>query len=368
MKKVVISANTSWYVYNFRRNTILAFLEHGMDVVVVAPKDEYSHKLISLGCDFFHIDISQRGMNPFVELKTLLQFYSSYRKIKPDIIFNFTPKNNIYSTLAGAILKCKVINNIAGLGSVFIKNDLSSKVLEFLYKISQRKASKIFFQNREDFELFSSKNILPDIRKVDLLPGSGVDLTRFKITKCENDNVVKFLLVARLLWPKGIKEYAEAARFLKNKYADNVKFFLLGFLDEKNPLSVKMEDLDRWQTEGVIEYLGQSDRVEDYIAQSDCVVLPSFYREGVPRSLLEAGAMGKPIVTTNNVGCKETVVDSVNGFICEPRSKLSLITAMEKIISMTYDERCQMGLNSRMKMETDFDEKIIIKKYINEVS
>lgn len=366
MATIAISANKSWYLYNFRKNTILSLIEHGYSVIAIAPQDEYSIKLSSLGCQFIHIDIDQGGTNPVRDIKTLFDFYRIYRNNCIDVVLNFTPKNNIYSTLAGSINDVKVINNIAGLGVVFINEGLISKIVSFLYKISQRKASKIFFQNEDDRRFFLEKKITTTV-PTDRLPGSGVDLSRFTLTPAPDYHKVKFLLIARMLYDKGIQQYVDAARTLKKKYGSTVELYLLGFLDVDNPSAVSTSDMNSWVEEGIINYLGVSDNVEQEIAKIDCMVLPSYYREGVPKSLLEAGAMGKPIVTTDSVGCRETVDDGINGYLCEPRSSENLTEKLEIIINMTHEQRLEMGRKSREKMEIEFDEKLVINKYIQAI-
>lgn len=363
----VITANTSWYLYNFRKNTILALLKQGYSVVAIAPRDDYSQKLIELGATYIPIRIDSGGTNPVNDLATFYAFYKIYKKHNPCVALNFTPKNNIYSTLAAKLADVKVINNIAGLGTLFINESLASKIARALYKYSQSKADFIFFQNEDDRALFKSHQIACHV-KSDRLPGSGADLSRFIVSPAPDDGATRFLLIARMLFDKGIGQYVEAARTLKKQYGDAVEFRLLGFLDVDNPSAVSKGQMDKWMQEGVINYLGTSDNVEAEIAQVDCMVLPSYYREGVPKSLLEAGAMGKPIVTTDNVGCRETVDDGFNGFICEPRSAESLTNALSKIIIMPHSERLQLGVNSRIKIENEFDEKIVINKYLAAVS
>lgn len=361
--KIVISANTSWYIYNFRRNTISSLLENGYQVIVVAPKDEYSDKIIDLGACFKDINIQRDGTNPIKDLFTCINFYFLYKEISPNLVLNFTPKNNIYSTISAKLLRIKVINNIAGLGTVFVNETIVSKVTRLLYKISQPHADMIFFQNDDDRNIFL-ENRITSKDKSERLRGSGVDLTRFKIQGAKNDGVTRFLLVARMLYEKGITYYADAAKILKKEHGDSVEFFLLGFIDDHNPKGISSKVIDEWVKGGWIIYQGISDAVEKEMALVDCVVLPSFYREGVPKSLLEAGAMGKPIITTDNVGCRETVDDYVNGFVCQPRSLESLLKAMKLIIGMTHDERLAMGAKSRQKMEENFDEKVVISRYM----
>jgi glycosyltransferase involved in cell wall biosynthesis len=363
---VVITANTSWYLYNFRKNTILAIIAEGNEVYAVAPKDAYSRKLKVLGCKFINIEIDSGGTNPIKDISTLYNFYKIYRCNKVDVILNFTPKNNIYSTLAARLVGIRVINNIAGLGTLFINESIPSKIARLLYKYTQSKADFIFFQNEDDRALFKSHKIAQNV-KSDRLPGSGADLSRFTVTPAPDDGVVRFLLIARMLFDKGIGQYVEAARVLKNKYGNDVEFRLLGFLDVDNPSAVSKVQMNDWVGEGVVNYLGTSDNVEGEIAQVDCMVLPSYYREGVPKSLLEAGAMGKPIVTTDNVGCRETVDDGYNGFICEPRSSVSLEASLNKIITLSHEERLKLGNNSRLKIATEFDERIVIEKYLKAI-
>ncbi|WP_299493838.1 glycosyltransferase family 4 protein [uncultured Shewanella sp.] len=366
MANIVISANTSWYLYNFRKNTILSLIDKGHKVTAISPKDSYSSMLEELGAQHIDIDIDQGGTNPLKDIKTYIDFFRIYRSGQYDIVLNFTPKNNIYSTMAAKLNGLKVINNIAGLGVLFINENITAKVARVLYKFSQRKADKIFFQNEDDRTLFI-KHKLTTLSVTERLPGSGVDLKRFIVSPAKDDGVVRFLLIARMLYDKGIGHYIEAARELKKCYGDKIEFYLLGFLDVDNPSSVSQVEMESWVAEGIVNYLGASDTVEAEIAKSDCMVLPSFYREGVPKSLLEAGAMGKPIVTTDNVGCRETVDHDINGYLCEIKSTSSLIVQLDKIIKLTHNERIDMGIKSRLKIKNEFDENIVINKYINAV-
>ncbi|MDH1994810.1 glycosyltransferase family 4 protein [Aeromonas caviae] len=366
MHRVAISANTSWYLLNFRKNTILALLAQKYEVYAISPRDSYSINLEQLGIKHIDVDIEQSGKNPLKDISTLLSFRKIFLKNNIDVVLNFTPKNNIYSTLAAKLCGVRTINNIAGLGILFINEGLTSKIARFLYKISQRFADKIFFQNEDDRELFLL-NGMAKKEVTDRLPGSGADLARFTIVPSIDDGVTRFLLIARMLYDKGVGHYVEAAKILKEKYGSRVEFNLLGFLDVNNPSAVTKEQMQIWVSEGTVNYLGTSDSVETEIAKSDCIVLPSFYREGVPKSLLEAGAMGKPIITTDNVGCRETVDDGVNGFLCEPRSTASLVVQLERMIDMGYERRVAMGIKSRQKIEREFDERIIITKYLETI-
>lgn len=367
MKVVVISSNTSWYLYNFRKNTIVALLNNGYKVIAVSPKDDYSIKLLDLGAEHVDLGMDQGGANPVSDLRTFFQFFLIYRRYKPSVALHFTPKNNIYGTLAASLTGVKSINNIAGLGMVFINEGFTSKIARLLYRISQPRASKIFFQNEEDRQLFKA-NQLASLELSDRLPGSGADLSRFTLKQAPDDGVVRFLLVARMIYDKGIQQYVDAARTLKSKYGENIEFRLIGFLDVNNPSAVSRSQMESWVSEGIVQYRGVSDCIEKEIAEVDCMVLPSFYREGVPKSLLEAGAMGKPILTTDNVGCRETVDEGVNGFLCQPRSTESLIEKLELMFNLSHQQRLELGVASRRKIELEFDEQLVIEKYLSAVN
>ncbi len=362
-KKIAIISNLSWNLYNFRLSLMQAIRDEGYDVIAIAPYDQYSQKLIDEGFTFYDIKIDAQGINPIEDLKTTYQFYKLFKEISPDIICQYTIKPNIYGSLVASMLKIKMINNIAGLGTLFIKEGPLTKVAKLLYKVSQAKANKVFFQNRDDFEFFTSRGIV-SADKCDILPGSGVDTNRFKPQYRVPQQKVRFLLIARMIWEKGIGEYVQAAREIK-KSNPHVEFSLLGFLDVENPSAIKKSQMDAWVEEGVINYLGVSDKVDEVIQSADCIVLPSYYREGTPKTLLESGSSAKPIITTDSVGCRDVVDHGVNGFICQPRSWEDLREKMEMFLALSDEAKLEMGRQSREKIKREFDEKIVIGKYLD---
>lgn len=280
------------------------------------------------------------------------------------MILQYTIKPNIYGSIAARLLGKNVISNISGLGTVFLNDNLSSKIARWLYKVSLVK-NKVFFQNSEDKNLFV-KNGLVKETQTDLLPGSGINTDIYK----PSENIVAnekltFMMIARLVRDKGIGEYIEAIKIIKQKY-QNVEFKLLGSLYQANPTAVSQDELNSWIDEGLINYLGHSDDVKSEILKVDCVVLPS-YREGLSRVLLEAGALAKPIVTTNTPGCKDVVDDNINGFLCQVKNAKDLALQIEKMIKLNSDERKLMGQNSREKIIREFDEKLVIEKYIKSI-
>ena len=363
--KILISLNTAWNLFNFRAGLIRALVDKGYEVVAVAPPDEYVARVKALGCRFVPLPMDNKGTHPGRDLLLLWRFYRLLRRERPAVYLGYTVKPNIYGSLVARALGIPVINNIAGLGAAFIHESWLTKIVRRLYRFALSGSNKVFFQNEDDRKLFIDSRLVA-VDKSDRLPGSGIDLQRFafvpRVVSYE-DPVLRFLLIARLLWDKGIGEYVAAAQVIKKRYPHAI-FDLLGFVDGSSPAAVTRAQLDSWQAEGVISYLGKSDQVADVIAACDCVVLPSYYREGVPRTLLEAAAVGRPIITTDTVGCRDVVDDGVNGFLCQVRDLADLVAAMEKMIVLSPDQRAAMGRRGREKMEREFDEQIVINKYL----
>jgi len=259
-----------------------------------------------------------------------------------------------------------VINNIAGLGAVFIKDGWLVRLVRWLYRVALARSAKVFFQNEDDRQLFIGDGLVrADV--TGLLPGSGIDLDKFAVVPLASANSgagkFRFLLIARMLLDKGVGEYVEAARLLRQAFPQ-LECCLLGFLDVQNPAAVSRAQMEAWVAQGAVSYLGVSDDVRAEIAAADCIVLPS-YREGTPRTLLEAAAMGRPIITTDAVGCREVVDDGRNGYLCKVRDASDLAEKMRQILSLTLAQRQQMADHGRRKMEREFDEQIVIKKYLD---
>ncbi len=359
--KIIIGTNSSWVAFNFRAGLIQALLSAGYDVVVVASYDAYSDRLSSLGCRYVPLKLDAGGTHPFKDLSTLLQLFLILKHEKPKAFLGFTPKINIYGGLACQWLKISAVNNIAGLGFVFVKQGLLMKLVLALYRLALKKSFRIFFQNNDDKELFLSYRLARP-SQIDVLPGSGVNLEVFKPAPMPVGHPTRFLLVARMLWDKGVGEFVDAAKALRNKGLQ-AEFCLLGFTDVANPAAIKSTQIEEWVKQGFVKYLGSTDDVKEEIQKSHCVVLPS-YREGTPRALLEAAAMARPIVTTIAVGCKEVVDDGISGFLCPPKDSLGLAHKMELICNMGFEAKKEMGLLGRKKMERQYDEKIILSKYL----
>lgn len=360
--KIAVLSNTSWYLYNFRLNLMLALKSAGHQVFAIGPEDDYVEKIKQAGIQHLAFNVSGDGTNPFAELKTLVRLHTSLKQHNIELIFSNTPKGNIYSNLAALPLRIPVIPNVSGLGRTFIRPNLITVLVKLLYRFSFRANRRIFFQNNDDKSLFEKLSLIKPEQAI-LLSGSGVDLQRFTPQSSSSNKSEKFtfILIARLLWDKGIAEYVAAATIIHQKHS-NCRFLLLGQLDVANPAAISQEQVHAWQKAGVIEYLGKTDNVIPFLADSDCVVLPS-YREGTPRSLLEAAAMAKPIVTTDTVGCRNTVDDEMTGFLCEVKNAEDLADKMLAILKLPTHQRLKMGQAGRVKMEQEFDEQLVINKY-----
>ena len=355
----MLISNTSWYLYNFRAKLIEELRHCGHEVIAVAPRDAYSERLAH--AQYVELPMDNQGINPVRDALLLLRLLKLLLEHRPSVVLSYTPKCNIYSALVAGLLNIPIVNNVSGLGTAFIWDNWVTRLVKWLYRISLRRSRKVFFQNDDDLNLFVNGGLVKR-SQVERLPGSGVDLKRFSPAQVQpvNDGFI-FLCVARMLKDKGIVELVEAVRLLKPHYP-HLRCQLLGFLDAKNASAITQEEMQGWVDEGLVEYLGVSDDVVDYLRRCDCVVLPS-YREGTPRSLLEAASVGRPIITTDAVGCREVVDDGHNGLLCQVKSVIDLKDKMEQMLCLAESERLAMGLRGREKMRREFDETIVIDRY-----
>lgn len=362
--KVVITINTSWNIYNFRKGLVVALLAEGHEVVAVAPRDEFSPLLERLGCKFININMENKGTNPFNDYSLYRRYLRVYDAVNPDVILQYTIKPNIYGTLAARSLGVPVINNVSGLGTVFLHKNPLYKIALLMYRFAFKSPRRVFFQNNDDLELFVARKLVKK-QLCDVLPGSGVDLDTIKQVEYRKESPFKFLMLSRVLYDKGVLEYVEASKILKDKgYEFSAQ--LAGGLDDSK-MGVPKENIENWGKEGVIDYLGELKDVREVLSKCQCAVLPS-YREGTPRALLESGAMGKPIVTTNVAGCKEVVLEGHNGFLSEVKSAIDLAKMMEKVLNMSEEELRIMSNNSRKFVEQKFNQKIVIDKYLEVIN
>ncbi|HJQ15651.1 MAG TPA: glycosyltransferase family 4 protein [Allosphingosinicella sp.] len=361
-KVIVLSVNASWNIVNFRMDLIAALQQEGHDVVALAPEDEYSARLSSFGVDFHPLRIDKQGISPARDLRLMAEYRKALRRIRPDIFLGYTIKPNIYGSLVAHALGIPVINNVSGLGTAFIRKGPLTQIVSLLYRLAFRRSATIFFQNRDDRDLFVGKKIVR-ADQAQLLPGSGIDLGHFQPGEHKPaEDRFAFLFIGRLLWDKGIGEYVDAARLVRARHP-NTSFRMLGFVDAPNRSAVARAQVEAWAREGIVDYLGAAEDVRPHIAAADCVVLPS-YREGLPRALLEGAAMGKPLIATDVPGCRDIVEHGTNGLLCTVRDCNALADAMIEMRESNDARRRGMGARGRSLVERGFDRQIVIDRYL----
>lgn len=364
----MLVANTSWYLYNFRLPLARRIRQEGLDVVLVAPNDSYVARLRAEGFEWRELkQLSRRGMNPFMELVALWELMSLYWREKPTAVHHFTIKCVLYGTIAAKLTGIKsVVNAITGLGHMFIGQKLVTRIVRPLVRWVYRKVLSarrvhVVFQNPDDLETFVDAGLV-NPQKTVLIRGSGVCLQRFVPRPGDPDldssRIPVILLASRLLQEKGILEYVEAARIVKSQR--ECCFQLAGDIDAGNPSAITEAQLESWRMEGAVDVLGHVDGIEHLLSEADIVTLPS-YREGTPKILLEAAAMGKPIVATDVPGCREVVQDGENGYLVPAKDPAALAQAIIKIIDDPQKAR-EMGLKGRRLVEAEFCVNTVINK------
>lgn len=361
---ITILLNTSWNIYNFRLSLIKALQKDGHKITAIAPYDDYVPLLESAGVDCYSITLNSKGTNISQDFRLFMEYHRLLKALKPDLVLSYTIKPNIYGNLATRILGISVINNVSGLGTIFIKRSFSTFIALALYKVAFLRSDWVFFQNKDDQSIFLNKK-LQKKNKTSIIPGSGVDLQKFKVNRQKNTGR-SVLFVGRLIGDKGIREFIQAGKALHKNYPD-VVFKIVGEFGYDNKTAVKKKELEEWLELPQFKYLGKSDNMDAVFEEADIMVLPS-YREGLSKSLIEACAMELPIVTTDVPGCKEVVIDGYNGFLCTPMNSTDLAQKISKLLDAPEETRLQMGVNARKIAEKKFDEKIVINSYLDRVN
>lgn len=362
MKTILILSNHHLYTYNLRKELIEKLLELKYRVVLALPYGEKVDLLKEMGCEFIDVPLDRRGTNPIKELKLILSYIKLIKKVKPDIVLTYTLKPNMYGGIACRINKTDAIHTVTGLGSVFVRNVSYKKIIIFLNKIAFKSAKTVFFMNEDNLELYKSLNIMSTSHDTKVVPGSGVNLNLYKYSQPKDQDIITFTFIGRVLKDKGIEEFLDAAKEIKEKYR-NVSFEVVGFVDE-----IKYKKmLEEYEKEGIVKYLGKRDDIPNIMANSSCIVLPS-YGEGRGTVLQEGAAIGRPLITTNTYGCKENVKNGYNGFLCEVADTKSLVNAFENFIKLPNDEKILMGKRSRNKAEKEFDRNLVVNFYIEKIN
>ena len=361
---IVLTANSCWNIVNFRSGLIDALEATGHPVEVIAPLDDHAQNLVQRGIPLSSLRIDNKGLSPRRDTRLFLDYRRELRRIAPAALLSFTIKPNIYGSLAAASLGIPVINNISGLGTAFLRGGWLERLVGLLYRAALRRSATVFFQNADDKALFEQRGLVrPDQAR--LLNGSGVDLDAFAPRLGAlpvAGSAPTFLLIARMLWDKGIGEYVAAARIVRERLPA-ARFQLLGPLGADNRSAVPRAAVDALVAEGVVDYLGEQADVRPFLAAADCVVLPS-YREGLPRTLIEAAAMGRPAITTDVPGCRAAIDDGITGLLCAPRSADALAQTMLRFAAFDTEAREKMGIAARQKAVEAFDQRAVAAAYL----
>jgi glycosyltransferase involved in cell wall biosynthesis len=361
-ERIVLSSNTAFSLYNFRLHWMRALKEKGYEVMAISPEDGKYSELLRREFSFFPVkSLDRKGKNPIKDLKLFFEYFLLFRRLKPDLVINFTIKPNIYGSISAGLLGIPSISAITGLGYVFIRESWLTKLVKLLYWLAFRFNRAVVFLNSED--LNTLRNISKE--KSFLIESEGIDIKYFDPELCKEakKDEFTFLFVGRLLTDKGIYELTRAYEKLK-KEKPKVKLIIVGSPDEGNPNSISKGELEKWVKEGLIEWHGFQEDVRPFYCMADCVVLPS-YREGIPRVLLEAMAMEKPIITTDAPGCRNVCVDGVNGFLVKPKDVESLYLAMKRMVELGDEKLKEFGKAGRRLAEEKYSVEKIVGEYIN---
>lgn len=365
-KKIVMVGNTAWGMHKFRSDLMNELIRSGHDVFVLAPYDIWASEIEKMGCKFIDAKVDRKGTNPFSDLIYLSRLICSFLIIKPDIVLSYTIKPVLYGTMAAWF--AGVPQRIAittGLGYVFSKNNFISKVTKILYKISLHFASQVWFLNSDDLNIFLNQKLVSE-SKVFILPGEGVDVQYFTPQKKESDDI-NFTLISRMLWDKGIGIFAECAKELKATHP-LINFQIVGPIDHGNPEGISIEVLNDWHNQGHIKYLGSSEDIRPILKETTCLVHPTYYKEGLPRILMEANSMGIPCITTDIPGCRDVIEDNINGFLIKSKDKAALKEAIIKFLELDETKKKVLSVTGRERIVKNFSSDRIFEIYQEKLS
>lgn len=347
-------------LYNHRLELINRLLQLGFKVIVAAPEGGEVENLIKTGCEYIPMSVDNRGTNIKKDLKLIQDLRRIYNIVRPDIILTFYTKTNIYGGIVAGYMNIPYLGNICGLGTSLAKDNILGKFMRLLYKKALKKASFVFFQNKDNIRFMTENKIYKG--SYDLLPGSGVSLSRYPLLSYPSKKNTEFLFCSRIIKEKGIDEYIEAAKKIKRKYADII-FHVAGPCEHSY-----QEKIKKAQEEGIITYHGKMLDLHPLLLQTHCTILPSYYPEGMANILLESAASGRPIITTRLPGCGETVTDNVTGFFVKEKDANDLFRVIEKFILLSPEVKEEMGLKGREKMEKEFNRDIVIQQYVAHIN
>ena len=361
MKKILMVGNTDFSIYNYRKELVEKLINENYEVYVMAPKSNYFNELLQLGCKFYNINLSSYSINPFFEIKTIIDIYYKIKKIKPDIILTYTIKPNSYVGFISRILKIPYIVNITGLGIAIENGGILQKISLFILKIGIKKANTIFFQNQDNYNFLTNKFHNSELSN--LIPGSGVNLIEHPFVEYPpiENNIIHFLFIGRIIKSKGIEELFDLILYLEKKYKTNFHFHICGSNSED--YKEKFSKICQFEN---VTYHGKVKNIHSFIADSHAVILPT-HHEGMANVLLEAAATGRPVLASNIPGCIETFDENISGLSFEVKNSKSLIATVEKFINLSFEDKKKMGIKGREKIEKEFNREIITNLYFSKI-
>jgi len=359
-QRILILSNHFITLYNFRKELIKRLVEDGHIVFISMPKSKDNSFFSDLGCKIIDTHVDRRGVNPIKDIELIINYIKIMKNVKPDIIFSYTIKPNIYGSIASSLTGNKQINNITGTGDTFLKKNIVSIVVKILYKLSIKNSYKVFFQNKGDRDFFVENNMVKD--NFAMLPGSGVNLEEFTFTSLQFTGEMNFIFIGRIMEVKGIEEYLKCAKVIKHKYP-NTNFYVAGFVEEEKYKAI----IEDYHDKGIINYIGFQKNIKTWIQRCHCTILPSHGGEGVPNVLLESSAMGRICIASKINGSRDVIEDGVTGYLFEAGNAEDLINKVEKLLSIDKEAIKQMGYAGRKRVEKEFDRKIVIDTYLKEV-
>lgn len=356
--RVLIVANADIGLYKFRKE-LLEELVKNNEVYIALPKGEFYNELVAIGCRYIVTELDRHGTNPLKEFKVVSLYKRIIKEVKPDIVFTYTIKPNVYAGMACASLNVPYVANVTGLGTAVENPGIMQFVTVNLYRYGLRKAQKVFFQNTENRDFMVNKGVVKG--KHDMLPGSGVNLNSYTVSEYPNGDTVDFVFVSRIMKEKGIDQYLDAAKEIRKRHPET-RFHICGFCEQAYE-----EELQKLNEDGTIIYHGLVKDMAAIYRQMSCTIHPTYYPEGLSNVLLESAASGRPIITTNRSGCREVVDNGINGYVVEEKNSQDLIEKIEMFLAKSIEERKQMGLAGRKKVEKEFNRQIVIDKYLGEM-
>lgn len=359
-ERILIVSNVTAGLASFRSELIKKLTEE-YEVIIFASDNGRKDLLEELGAKVIVTDFDRHGTNPLKEMKLVSFYKKQIKSLKPKIVLTYTIKPNIYAGMAAASLGVPYVANITGLGPAVENGGLIRKITLPLYRYGLRKAQKVFFQNQSNLDFMIKNRVVKNV-SYDLLPGSGVNLEKYRPLPYPKNETVDFVFISRVVREKGIEQYLDAAKVIKSEFSNTV-FHICG--DSDDAYKSVLEELN---SNGMIVYHGRINDISGMHRISCCTVHPSFYPEGMSNVLLESCACARPIITTDRPGCGEVVDDGVNGFVVKQRDSEDLIRKIRKFLSLSVEEREKMGINGRKKVEKEFDRNIVIEKYLGEIN